>query len=356
MRAQRFILLDGLRGLAAFGVMAFHFWQGKSPAAAGLWDLVDLFFLLSGFVLAPQLIGSKKKTRKSFMFARFVRLYPMLFAVIIFRILVQRIPILQVLFTFDPKSLKSCLAALALLQVIYLPALYFYIVLWSLSAEIFVNFLACFMKPTGRKLLLIVLLGMSLTALGYVTKSDSPFNSPFNGYIIPGRFFIPVQAFGRVLTGFYLGLYLRVHGIGNLKEARTIVKISKIILPIALTLLLPHSGYFLFLVQISFYFLVQQLASFDTRNLPPILTHVCVYLGKISYGVYLWHLTIGDLQIPLRIEAYCIKHFHYTPTGIGFSALYTILTIFLVILITELCLNLFERPIQKYMTNRYLKS
>jgi len=349
-KIQRFLLLDAARGFAAFGVMFFHY-SAQTKAARGFWDLVDLFFLLSGFVLAPQLIGSKRKSRKSFILARFIRIYPLLFVVILFEILVQRIPSLKVLFNIQPVSLEGYLGAFALLQIIFLPAYYVNIVLWSLSAEIFVNFLACFIRPAGRKLLLLAGFGMSLTALGIATRP----HAFFNHYILPGNFFFPTSAFGRVITGFYLGLHLRVYGIKDVKEARPLFKVTKIIiLSFALTFVLPYSSYILLLIQISFYFLVQQLASFDTSNFSTFQTRVCLYLGKISYGVYLWHFPLKGLQIPLRIKLYCIKHFDYTLSGFSFSVLSFILQISLVILATEFSLKLFEKPIQKFIKNIHL--
>lgn len=51
--AQRFEALDGVRGLAAMAVMVYHFTVDKGhhyPPNA--WAAVDLFFILSGFVLA----------------------------------------------------------------------------------------------------------------------------------------------------------------------------------------------------------------------------------------------------------------------------------------------------------------
>lgn len=50
---HRFELLDGLRGVAAIAVMLYHYTQHNGLHwARGAWVAVDLFFTLSGFVLA----------------------------------------------------------------------------------------------------------------------------------------------------------------------------------------------------------------------------------------------------------------------------------------------------------------
>lgn len=82
-RHQHVASLDGLRGLAAFGVVIFH--------VGGLWSLgrpthlylaVPFFFTLSGYVVArsyeQKLLTSM--SFKRFALIRLIRLYPMLFA------------------------------------------------------------------------------------------------------------------------------------------------------------------------------------------------------------------------------------------------------------------------------------
>jgi peptidoglycan/LPS O-acetylase OafA/YrhL len=79
-RATRFDALDGLRGLAAIAVMVFHYtehnglrWIGNS------WVAVDLFFVLSGFVIAysyaDKIAGGMRFTR--FLALRWMRLGPL---------------------------------------------------------------------------------------------------------------------------------------------------------------------------------------------------------------------------------------------------------------------------------------
>lgn len=78
--SERFILLDGIRGVAALFIVHRHAEDlfGKSTASSYL--AVDLFFALSGFVLAhaySRRLGEGAMTPSFFMKARFARLYPL---------------------------------------------------------------------------------------------------------------------------------------------------------------------------------------------------------------------------------------------------------------------------------------
>lgn len=79
----RFIALDSLRGLAAVSVMYYH--MGDFGWIAGLrpfrygWMLVDLFFVLSGFVIAGSYGGrlARGYPRGRFLLVRLGRVYPL---------------------------------------------------------------------------------------------------------------------------------------------------------------------------------------------------------------------------------------------------------------------------------------
>lgn len=89
MSNQRFLLLDGLRGVAAMMVLLYHvfcdaksFFVWPTPVNEFLHGFlaVDFFFILSGFVMgsaydAKQLTGSM--TKRELLRRRFVRLHPM---------------------------------------------------------------------------------------------------------------------------------------------------------------------------------------------------------------------------------------------------------------------------------------
>ena len=81
----RLAQLDGLRGIAAFSVFLFHcglipgFWNKSLSLPGILGDggaAVDLFFVLSGFVLARSLMGKKKSGYFQFVIRRAMRIYP----------------------------------------------------------------------------------------------------------------------------------------------------------------------------------------------------------------------------------------------------------------------------------------
>ena len=77
---HRFVLLDGIRGLAAVAIAHRHaeVFFGRPEASSYL--AVDLFFALSGFVLAHaygERLANGQMNPLNFMKARFLRLYPL---------------------------------------------------------------------------------------------------------------------------------------------------------------------------------------------------------------------------------------------------------------------------------------
>lgn len=84
--ATRIRSLDGLRGIAALAVVAFHFHifflpQAGLPFVGHAYLAVDLFFLLSGFVMAyvygHELASDWRAHWLNFAIARFARIYPL---------------------------------------------------------------------------------------------------------------------------------------------------------------------------------------------------------------------------------------------------------------------------------------
>ncbi len=84
MKAQRFLVLDGMRGIAAFAVLWGHagFGFGAPWYPRHGYLAVDFFFALSGFVIAHAYTARVQAGLgfRAFAWRRLIRLYPMIFA------------------------------------------------------------------------------------------------------------------------------------------------------------------------------------------------------------------------------------------------------------------------------------
>lgn len=94
-KASHIPALDGLRGLAILLVMVYHFCQLYAPAdgfldqvlfgaAASGWCGVDLFFVLSGFLITGILFDAKGSSRylRNFWMRRILRIFPLYYATV----------------------------------------------------------------------------------------------------------------------------------------------------------------------------------------------------------------------------------------------------------------------------------
>ncbi|MDB5816279.1 MAG: acyltransferase 3 [Rhodocyclales bacterium] len=215
---HRFNTLDGLRGVAAIAVMFFHFTQHTSLrlfSGAGL--AVDLFFCLSGFVIAhsyqQRLIAGM--SFKDFFLKRLVRLYPMF---MIGLVLGASALLMKTAYGQTSLTFHETLSAIAL-NAFYIPYLGDFFVhvgkdridsalfptndpAWSLFFELVVNILFAFVVlRAGRRKnpLPWVLLG-SITLIAYVLLT---------GFVAPG-WSAPniIGGLPRTVFGFFSGVYI----------------------------------------------------------------------------------------------------------------------------------------------------
>ena len=80
MHQRRYVpALDGLRAIAVVAVLAYHTWEGAFP---GGWVGVDVFFVLSGYLITAILLEERERTGtisfRRFHLRRALRLLPAL--------------------------------------------------------------------------------------------------------------------------------------------------------------------------------------------------------------------------------------------------------------------------------------
>ncbi len=324
---QHFPVLDGLRGVAALAVVLFHSYEGGGLVPNGPLA-VDLFFVMSGFVIAnsygARLAGNM--TKLNFIARRFVRLYPMLFVGALGGIVLALLHNKLSPGTAYPMHALLASGGLSLLVLPYLEptlgikAFTFNPPIWSLFFEIAANLVYVLI---ARRLNIAILAVIVLTGLAGVVWYG-PLGGGGNDFFIPG--------FPRVACGFFGGVLLHQvwvkypslrFGIGFLPL--TVALLALLALPkvIGGILFVPS---FLFMIAIVWGAIGR--GSVERR---PVLQ----FLGEISYPVYLIHwLTlylfnfvgtklhlVGDryaIMVAVHICAipfigYVVAHYYETP-------------------------------------------
>jgi len=326
--------LDGLRGIAAFGIMFYHLWF-NSRWFLGTNTFVDFFFVLSGFVLAPSLAKENGFSARKFITKRLMRLYPILVPVFITLIASEKIPLLSRKLHSNPHPFVNYLGAFLLLQIFWGSLLHINIALWSLSAEWFVNIISAIFSRRGRNFYLIMSFGVFAETLGLTLNHKYHLGWGVIQYLI---------AAGRALVGFYLGLFLRHRLEVTNKVSGPSYKICALLFIVVLNFFLfAVSDYFVILAAPIFYFVILHLAKYEENKFPSSFLKGCSYLGKISYGVYVWHLVIGGIHIPILFIDFMGWHL----TGIWLRFFTMTITVSLTILATEMSIKFFEIPIRK---------
>jgi len=328
---RRYVLLDGIRGVAAFEIMAYHLWlHGKFFFGSNIF--VDLFFVLSGFVLAPQLLLRSKGSSKEFIVKRVLRLWPMLIPAFIILVATEMVPVIHKSLHATSHAPLQYVCAFLLLQIFSGTLIPILTPLWSLSAEWFVNLLSVNFSPRGKNLVVILVFGFGLELIGLYLDNKYQLGWGLIKYLV---------AIGRAVLGFYAGIYLRISTTKKNKKSSA----TKFLLALMLCglefYLLQFSNYFVVFSAPIFYLLLNQVVRFDETRLPIAVIRLSSYLGKISYGVYVWHEILAKLAIP----DFLIKHSPFKIPGFGAPFFRVVCSVILVIIVTEFCIRFFEAPI-----------
>ena len=338
---NRYAYLDGLRGLAAIIIMIFHsnnMWGVYLPHG---YLAVDVFFIMSGFVIASAYdtrLSTGDLSVVEFMKIRLVRLYP----VFLLSFLVS-IPLFLKQYLGEGVTTDGILfaATTAGLNLFMLPSysprtpLLFAvnIVYWSLFFELLTNAVFAFFHRfiKGRVLPLIIgLLGICLIGFGF-RQGDLDYGAAwqeFAGGLIRSHFGILMgvalfryrNKFGNILSWIPAPLVLTLACVPMLAPA---VKLNQVVDLIAIFIVFPLT--------------VLVLSKANSQK----MTTPLLALGSASYPLYLFHFQAWQYaEIVLR---------HHPER---FAPLAGAVTLALLIPVSILIERKVDEPIRRWLTSR----
>jgi len=300
--------LTSIRGIAALAVMFFHI--NKTHRGLAFFSLfenadlgVDLFFVLSGFILA-YVYGRNNVTHnflcfyRKFIILRITRIYPLHFATLLFTlVIVMTLPGFRERYPDFFFTKESFIANLFLIQNWGLWNISWNIVSWSISAEWFMYllfpFLLYFKKYiktntylTAIALLLIISHYMIIIAYNW---------EGYGGTTLGGM----VRVFFEFCLGFFVfflrksfsGIFSFLHGyLGIFLLASSIISVHL------------KSVWFMFLPSVTL--LIIHLSIIKCMVSSLLSRKGFVFLGNISFSLYMWHWLVIQLQSWLRDNGY----------------------------------------------------
>ena len=361
-----YVLLDGLRGVAALLVIWYHVFEGfaTSPIDQKFnhgYLAVDFFFILSGFVIGYAYDDRWKTMKtKDFFKRRLIRLHPM---VVLGAVLGSITFCMQGCEKWDGSQVSISMVMLAMLMGIFLipvapgagpevrgngemyplngPS-------WSLFFEYIGNILyALFIRKLSTKALtvLVVLAGIGLASFAI-------FNFSGYGHLGVGWSMADYNLIGgflRLLFSFSIGLLMmRVFKPLQVRGAFWICSLAIIVL-----LSMPYIGgsefpwmngiYDSVCAIIIFPLLVYLGASGKTTDKKS--SKICEFLGNISYPLYIVH--------------YPFMYLFYAwvwSKELSFSQAWpmALVVFFGNILLAYLCLKFYDEPVRRWLTKKFL--
>ncbi len=343
---QHFEILDGLRGIAALGVVIFHFMEwvysdySKNFIGHGFLA-VDFFFCLSGFVIGYAYDDRiAKMGANEFFLSRLIRLHPL----VIFGSVLGLIG-----FLLDPFASVAALYSAGKIAVVFLCSIClipypvmqerafnlfsFNAPAWSLFWEYIANIVYAFIlyKISRRYLFLLILIAAVILSL--VSFRAGNLLGGWSG----GTFW---DGGARVFYSFLAGLLVyRFNWI--IKNRFGFIGLA-ILLSLAFVMPYFASNQIAELFVVLFYFpLIISLGA--GASLAPSLKKLCRFSGAISYPLYMTHY--GVIWI---FGNYYTSHKPNTN-----QLLFTVvITTILLVGFAYLVMKFYDIPVRRYLTNK----
>jgi peptidoglycan/LPS O-acetylase OafA/YrhL len=331
---SRYLELDSLRGIAVLAVVLYHYtfaydfhFKLFSDHKFYLYHgnlAVPLFFVISGFVIFLTLEKSKKKT--DFLVSRFSRLYPSywvaMFVTIIF-VTVFPVP------TLGHYTIKEIATNLTMLQgftkIRLIDQVY-----WTLKMEL-----------TFYIIMYLLYLNKLLSKIEWACLAWLAFSLISSIFKIPFKKYLDVLFVLEYAPLFIAGInFYRIKNNGAGILNHIIIGLSFVVEVKWLLLMHPDENYMSVILLAGIYVLFYLFAY---GRLSWINNRVLLFLGSISYSLYLLHNVIG-YSIIYRLRQYTDLQIVYVTIPFAFSiALATLMTFYI------------EKPAIKFIRSAYKK-
>lgn len=339
--------LDSLRAIAVILVIITHWFPEGHPlhTYTSFFNGVDIFFTLSGFLITRILLGNREQTAaagagkwnvfKNFYARRTLRIFPIYYLTI------------TALFILGPKTTTDIRESF-LYFVTYTSNFYFYKIgawdgilshLWSLAVEeqFYLIWPWIILLANKRYLPWIMVLAIAIGIAGQVTTSDILTFSCFDGFGIGALLAWLLQYRAAWLEKIYLpslwiaALCFALQAVRVLSESTIVIVPSRTLTAICT------------FAVINFILLRRrENGAFSTYVLQ---NRWLVIMGKISYGIYLYHLLIPHFTG--KALAYLNSYLPFNPAP---NNIYLIATenFLILLLVSYTSWKLIEQPVLKY--------
>ena len=354
-----YLILDGLRGVAAIMVVVFHIFEAHSPGPFFQvinhgYLAVDFFFLLSGFVIGYAYDDRwDKMTLGGFFRRRLIRLQPMVIMGAIIGALcfyfqhssvmwpaLSGVPVWKVLllmlagFLMLPVPLSMDIRGWAEMYPLNGPA-------WSLFFEYIANILYALLIRKFSKIALGILVFAAAAALIYYTVTDP------RGDVVGGWSIEPAQlriGFTRLMYPFFAGLLLsRIVKPIPVKQAFLWCSLLLVIV-----LSIPRiggsghawmNGLYESLVIIFIFPLIVFLGAGGSIK-GKVPEKVCKFFGDISYPVYIIHYPLIYIYTGWVVDK---------KLSIQQALPFSLLVLVSAVAIAYACLRLYDEPVRRWL-------
>jgi peptidoglycan/LPS O-acetylase OafA/YrhL len=338
---KRFLELDALRGIAALVVVLFHYTRGK-VSSDSLFNLgttgVDLFFIISGFVIFMSL--TRVKTSLEFAINRASRLYPTYWTVVTFTFLLILVKTIFNYGAVDLTIVGQYLANMTMFQfymrVPNLDGPY-----WTMIIEMifYIAMAALFHVKLLKRLNLASVIIISATLAGMLFFSENVIVRAVY-YGIPLLQFLPLFLAGTV--------FYKMHQNDDRPISNYLMLIfcfgSQVLMYDTAGSSMNYISQERYALMLGLYFGLFVL--FVDNKLSKIISKPSLFLGKISYGLYLIHQYVGTkMLIPFLTEN----------VGLNFWISELLITLPIVVALATSITYLVEEPMNKLMRTKLRK-